>query len=481
MANSDNPKMAQGSPTKDFFVSMLTRDIELTDAILDLIDNCLDGVVRDKSKDITTMKQSDFYSGFFAKIKISDNMFKISDNCGGIPRDTAVRYAFRMGRPADMANTNTPTIGIYGIGMKRAIFKIGQSAIVQTCNADEKYQVVMPVTWASNEANWDFDIVDLDKDMNDCCGTEICVENLNNDILDLWGDDDRRSLFIEGLIKAIQNNYSFIIEKGFEIYVNDTRVNPLDISLLLSNESQTSAIEPFLYYGEIEGVSISLVLGFYAPAVSDDEQEDIIESKRSSGDAGWTVICNDRVVLYNDKSHLTGWGEYGVPQYHTQFIGIRGAVVFTSKDPRKLPMTTTKRGVDTSSRIYSYVKDKMREGLRQYITYTNKWKGRNEQEREFSKNTRSIPLTTFLDKSQSETLGLKLASVQSGSQHKPKLPEPPNDKPYRIIRYSKSRDEIDELVEFFFHDPSIEVKPSEIGEKSFDEILILARSKRGTK
>ena len=36
---------AQASPTKQFFVSMLTRDISLADAILDLVDNCLDGAL----------------------------------------------------------------------------------------------------------------------------------------------------------------------------------------------------------------------------------------------------------------------------------------------------------------------------------------------------------------------------------------------------------------------------------------------------
>lgn len=32
---------AKGSPTKEFFVEMLTRDIELNDAILDLLDSSL--------------------------------------------------------------------------------------------------------------------------------------------------------------------------------------------------------------------------------------------------------------------------------------------------------------------------------------------------------------------------------------------------------------------------------------------------------
>ena len=34
------------APAKSFFVHMLTRDIALSDAILDLLDNCVDGILR---------------------------------------------------------------------------------------------------------------------------------------------------------------------------------------------------------------------------------------------------------------------------------------------------------------------------------------------------------------------------------------------------------------------------------------------------
>ncbi len=50
-------KIAKGTPTKEFFVGMLTRDIELSDAILDLLDNCLDGVVRQKKTLISAVQQ----------------------------------------------------------------------------------------------------------------------------------------------------------------------------------------------------------------------------------------------------------------------------------------------------------------------------------------------------------------------------------------------------------------------------------------
>ena len=117
------------SPTKEFFVEMLTRDIDLTDAILDLLDNCLDGVLRKRgSMDI---KRDDFdYSGFEANITIEKDCFIIQDNCGGISKSIAINSAFRMGRDSTkVLDENLPTVGIYGIGMKRAIFKDRKSVV----------------------------------------------------------------------------------------------------------------------------------------------------------------------------------------------------------------------------------------------------------------------------------------------------------------------------------------------------------------
>lgn len=75
---------AQASPTKQFFVSMLTRDISLDDAILDLLDNCLDGAMRIADGDTVD------YADHFVKIKLTRDEFSIEDNCGGIPREVAI-------------------------------------------------------------------------------------------------------------------------------------------------------------------------------------------------------------------------------------------------------------------------------------------------------------------------------------------------------------------------------------------------------
>lgn len=36
----NNNRTINANPTKDFFIYMITRDIELKDAILELVDNC---------------------------------------------------------------------------------------------------------------------------------------------------------------------------------------------------------------------------------------------------------------------------------------------------------------------------------------------------------------------------------------------------------------------------------------------------------
>ncbi|NOZ39646.1 MAG: hypothetical protein GXP24_05405 [Planctomycetes bacterium] len=83
------------SPTKAFFVNMLTRDIELKDAILDLLDNCIDGVIRQLTPGKRKTKKP--YEGYWAKITLNESEFVIEDNCGGIPRDIAINSAFMPG------------------------------------------------------------------------------------------------------------------------------------------------------------------------------------------------------------------------------------------------------------------------------------------------------------------------------------------------------------------------------------------------
>ena len=50
-----NINVIEGNPTKKFFIEMITRDISIEDAIIDLLDNSIDGANRINSENYTDL------------------------------------------------------------------------------------------------------------------------------------------------------------------------------------------------------------------------------------------------------------------------------------------------------------------------------------------------------------------------------------------------------------------------------------------
>ena len=364
------------SPVKSFFVSMLTRDITLEESILDLLDNCVDGIHRQQQHP----KGERPYAGYKAEIEFDRDSFSISDNCGGIPW-SLTDYAFRMGPDPNREEYVPGAIGVYGIGLKRAIFKMGRHCLISTQNADDRYEVEFTPTWLDDEQTWDIPVKAAPR-VKKQDGTEIVIGDLHPGVRARF--TDQAEMFKSDLIRMIATHYAFIIGKGFSVSVNRTSVRPRPVKLLFSrngHKAKEPVIQPFIFKTKTDDdVSIFLAVGLTRPIPSQNEIAGEQEgTKYSSLDAGWTIVCNERAVVYSDRTELTGWGEAGVPKYHNQFIAIAGIVDFQSADPTKLPTTTTKRGVDASSALYLQVKNKMREGLRLFTDYTNKWKGLAEE------------------------------------------------------------------------------------------------------
>lgn len=468
------------SPTKTFFVDMLTRDIELEDAILDLLDNCIDGIQRTiKGREVSDKP----YSGFWAKISFSGAGFTIEDNCGGIPLNVAQAYAFRMGRPAN-SNENDLSInaiGTYGIGMKRAIFKMGRSSQVTSQTEKDSFRVTISPEWAASE-DWDLPFETIEKEMDDN-GTIINVTGIRDSIQEEFTSP--KSTLNNSLVGKIAHHYSYILKKGFSVYVNGKKVTHSSFELLWDGvdliTSGKESISPYLYTSKYGDISVDLVVGFNRKSIAtegeiEEENEGI---RTSSENAGWTIVCNDRVVVYRDKTRLTGWGETGVPSYHPQFISIAGIVHFRCQDPRKLPITTTKRGLDLSSDLYLYTKDFMKEGLKIFTSYTNKWKNNIPQEKETMKNASFIDPNTVLRDLPAEAWtktrvrnSTKSTNIVDEKYYKPSLPLPDKvtkGERGKSIKFSRKPDEVKIVSEYLFEDR--ERDASEVGNECFEKVL----------
>lgn len=449
------------SPVKSFFVSMLTRDIRLEEAILDLLDNCVDGILRSNGTNGPRP-----YDGFKAEIKFCADSFSIDDNCGGIPWDLH-NYAFRMGRAPDRPRDKSGSVGVYGIGMKRAIFKLGKHCLISTRNEEDQYEVEITPDWIINEDKWDIPVREADNSA-DYDGTSIVVGELYPGIARTFGEGAMS--FSSDLKRMIATHYAYIIDKGFEVTLNGDPVTPRTAKIVYDKRDITraDAIRPFVFKASSDGVQVYLAVGFTRPIPAENELKEEQEAARySSVDAGWTILCNDRAVLYSDRSELTGWGEAGVPRYHTQFIAISGIVDFRSEDSSKLPTTTTKRGIDASSPLYLQVKNKMREGMRIFTDYTNKWKGLAEDSKYQIEQGTPLPLEQL--KTSTEKLNFRKTRTQPiGEQYKPQLPLP--RKPERTSRRISFVKEISKIKVVASYLGDSDMKPSEVGEDCFDVV-----------
>ena len=328
MATNHEPLTVDARPTKEFFVEMLTRDVRMAMAILDLVDNSIDGALR--------MRENGSFQGLTVGITFNPERFIIEDNCGGIPLDLAIHHAFRFGRPPG-APIVSRSVGRFGVGMKRALFKLGRRFDIVTTNPHETYSIVGDVIdWLSREETWDFPIVGLETfdqaPQEDETGTKITVTQLTDEAKNFAA----LPYNLTNLTSEISRRHQHHIDRGLIISLNGVTIPTSQLEFLISD---TPLLRPAFRRYERDGVHVRLVAGV---------------GRSNPREAGWYVYCNGRMILDADRTRTTGWGEpQMMPRFHNQYSRFRGAALFDSDDPRLLPWNTTKDGVYEGVPIFS--------------------------------------------------------------------------------------------------------------------------------
>ena len=137
MAENGERLKVQANPAKSFFVSMLIKDITLRDAIGDLVDNAVDAI-----KACAADKND--LSGYKVEVTLNANEFTISDNGQGMSTAIARTTAFNFGK-AKEHHLIDGSIGQFGIGMKRAFFKIGSFISVHSVTKKSCFDIDIDV------------------------------------------------------------------------------------------------------------------------------------------------------------------------------------------------------------------------------------------------------------------------------------------------------------------------------------------------
>lgn len=310
----NNTNVIEGNPTKKFFIEMITRDISIEDAIIDLLDNSIDGANR---------RNPDNYDGLYINIIINESEFIIIDNCGGFSLETAQKYAFRFGRP-ESAPIEHNTIGRFGIGMKRSLFKMGKHFEVETQNQDNHFIVDVDVEeWSRKQQivldenrtprkidDWSF-TYNLVEKRNDENGTIIKVHNLHEEVRELF----KNAIFLNDLADDIQRQLNFSLLKGLVIILNGRKLEGKQITMLISE-----TVKPYVTEGTLQNDKIKYRIVAGLGGIGNPK------------DSGWYIYCNNRLVLSADTSNLTGWGISGTPKWHIDYVMFRGVLFLDAED-----------------------------------------------------------------------------------------------------------------------------------------------------
>ena len=423
----DASKTINASPTKDFFISILGRDITLIDSVKDLVDNCVDGARR--------IRPNNDYTGLSVSIEISPSHFLIVDNCGGIPVEIARDYAFRFGRPAN-APTTDGSIGQFGVGMKRALFKIGDQFEIKSKSATSSFSLTVDVNlWKKRfdekgREVWELEFDEVNEqetNPSSDLGTTLQVTRLHPTIATEFGT----AVFTNRLAAGLQEAHEQSMERGLEIEVNDIQLHHRMATLLSSPEIKSLRISKTFPADPNNGLSANVQLTIYA-GVSDSD----------FGSSGWHVICNGRQILKSDKTSLTGWDtateEVTTPKAHNQFARFRGFAVFESVDAKALPWNTSKSGIDVESRVFQWAKSEMVSALRQVIDFLNKLDAEIGSE--------SVRLKSALNRA----VPTKLSAIQESSVFRFPSEDEPQSTPKTLrMTFERPTDEVEFAREFF--------------------------------
>jgi hypothetical protein len=356
---------ASARVAKRFFIDFITRDITLEDSLLDLIDNSIDSLIRFRQLDISAnmleppQAKIDPSRLPTIDVDITPDPITVADRSGGILLKLAKEEVFNFGRQEP---SHSGTLGVYGIGLKRAMFKLGEELEITSRTTVDGFSVHLDVPkWKADPDNWHIPMKREEPAKSASkAGTTIEIRKLRPNIQMRIADGTLASR----LTDIIGTTYCLFLDRYVRLRLNGSHVSPRPIPVGGSEEVGAGKDE----FDE-DSVHVTIYAGLAAR----------VNGKWNLDRAGWYVLCNGRVVVSADKSELTGWAKPNA-QFVSKYRGFVGIVFFFSDNPDALPWTTTKRGMNVESIAYQIARRHMVEAARPVISFLNRMYPGEDQE-----------------------------------------------------------------------------------------------------
>lgn len=313
------------------------------ECVFDLIDNSIDAA-RNKMISGGAVASDEYglpadYSGYWVDLRFSASSFEILDNCGGIDEAALTRRAFVVGSHS----SHDYGIGWFGIGLKRALLRLGRRYSIKTDTGTFAAQL----TFAAPELGQsEGDLVAQVGESSGKPGTAIRIDDLNTGVRHEFGGNWKDSVS-----RHLSRRYGLYLSKGLMIKVGGSSVQPFGPGLR-ENGPVPINTKHFSLDG---GVEVYVASGMHEAYRIKGEDSDWRRDTELTDQYGWYFACNDRIIRTAAHEEDIGF----TANWHQEYYGFVGWVRFVSKNAEHLPWDTKKSAIDVSSTVFQQIKGKL--------------------------------------------------------------------------------------------------------------------------
>lgn len=348
-------------PSKEAYQAVKS-DVTPVSAFKELIDNALDNWRRVLDGLDPVSIEIEYHDGG----PEGDDEVVIRDDTGGVEEeDLHILFALGQSNKGEIEGS----IGAYGVGAKKAIVNLGNSATIVSRHlyADTGWGFSIDEDWLTDDSDWTVDKVEYDDVEKGV--TEICISDLNTP----WNK------YRENLEEDLQRTYQYFLRK-------DRMEEMENVSIIIREFDQEGNLEDATELDPPEAVDWSftpmddLFVRRYDSIDLESKEFDAtvdlnitvgLMREASAEEAGADVFCQNRQVLSGVQDERAGFGAGSGSSRLGKFSGqhrrLRVIIEFeTEGDATVLPWDAQKSDIDPYNRVSRAAFDWIRRIVRPY-------------------------------------------------------------------------------------------------------------------
>lgn len=331
------------TPDKKILIAV-SKDIDLGKGISEMIDNSIDKfILNEKSSLLISILMDE-----------EEQTIRYEDNAGGIEEENLNMII----QPGGTERTNEEeTIGIFGIGSKRALIALSHySETISRYPKENTFKIVVDDVWLENDS-WEIPKYKVDN---------IKEGKTKFELKDLKFEFDENT--INELKKILGKIYYFYISDwNVKIKVNGTIIKPN----IFHEWAYPPDRHPRKYIFELTGRS------------DDSVQCEILVGLRLEGsiigEYGFDLYCNDRLIVKHVKDYRLGFKKGALGSSHPTIARFYGIIKLNGKN-KDMPWNSTKSDIDTLNPIYPKLEDLIEKFAKPYVQLSRRLSSSAEDE-----------------------------------------------------------------------------------------------------